>query len=119
MMQGVTRNPVAEPSLMGITQGAMFAVAMVGTSSTLYGLFGNMIAALIGALVSGVLVLLFSMKSARNMNLSRLLLAGNGVKYVFYFISNDHRTANESITKFSVLDFRWFSCHNMGECQIS
>lgn len=83
MMQGVTRNPVAEPSLMGITQGAMFAVAMVGTSSTLYGLFGNMIAALIGALVSGVLVLLFSMKSARNMNLSRLLLAGTALSTFF------------------------------------
>ena len=83
MMQGVTRNPVAEHSLMGITQGAMFAVAMVGTSSTLYGLFGNMIAALIGALVSGVLVLLFSMKSARNMNLSRLLLAGTALSTFF------------------------------------
>ena len=83
MMQGVTRNPVAEPSLMGITQGAMFAVAMVGTSSTLYGLFGNMIAALIGALVSGVLVLLFSMTSARNMNLSRLLLAGTALSTFF------------------------------------
>ena len=83
MMQGVTRNPVAEPSLMGITQGAMFAVAMVGTSSTLYGLFGNMVAALIGALVSGVLVLLFSMKSARNMNLSRLLLAGTALSTFF------------------------------------
>ncbi len=83
MMQGVTRNPVAEPSLMGITQGAMFAVAMVGTSSTLYGLFGNMVAALIGAVVSGVLVLLFSMKSARNMNLSRLLLAGTALSTFF------------------------------------
>ena len=83
MMQAVTRNPVAEPSLMGITQGAMFAVAMVGTSSTLYGLFGNMSAALIGALVSGVLVLLFSMKSARNMNLSRLLLAGTALSTFF------------------------------------
>lgn len=83
MMQGVTRNPVAEPSLMGITQGAMFAVAMVGTSSTLYGLFGNMIAALIGALVSGLLVLGFSMKSARNMNLSRLLLAGTALSTFF------------------------------------
>ena len=61
----------------------MFAVAMVGTSSTLYGLFGNMIAALIGALVSGVLVLLFSMKSARNMNLSRLLLAGTALSTFF------------------------------------
>ena len=83
MMQGVTRNPVAEPSLMGITQGAMFAVAIVGTSPSLYGLFGNMFAALIGALISGLLVLGFSMKSARNMNLSRLLLAGTALSTFF------------------------------------
>lgn len=83
MMQGVTRNPVAEPSLMGITQGAMFAVAIVGTSSSLYGLFGNMFAALIGAFMSGLLVLGFSMKSARNMNLSRLLLAGTALSTFF------------------------------------
>lgn len=83
MMQGVTRNPVAEPSLMGITQGAMFAVAIVGTSSSLYGLFGNMFAALIGALISGLLVLGFSMKSARNMSLSRLLLAGTALSTFF------------------------------------
>lgn len=83
MMQGITRNPVAEPSLMGITQGAMFAVAIVGTSSSLYGLFGNMFAALIGALISGLLVLGFSMKSARNMNLSRLLLAGTALSTFF------------------------------------
>ena len=83
MMQGVTRNPVAEPSLMGITQGAMFAVAIVGTSSSLYGLFGNMFAALIGAFMSGLLVIGFSMKSARNMNLSRLLLAGTALSTFF------------------------------------
>ena len=64
MMQGVTRNPIAEPSLMGITQGATFAIALMGASSGLLGLFGYMFAAFIGALVSGILVLLFRMKSA-------------------------------------------------------
>ena len=49
MMQGVTRNPVAEPSLMGITQGATFAIALMGASSGLLGLFGYMFAAFIGA----------------------------------------------------------------------
>ena len=83
MMQGVTRNPVAEPSLMGITQGATFAIALVGASSSLYGLLGNTLAAFIGALVSGLLVLGFSMKSARNMNMSRLLLAGTALSTFF------------------------------------
>lgn len=83
MMQGVTRNPVAEPSLMGITQGATFAIALVGANQTLYGLFGNTAAAFIGAMVSGLLVLGFSVRSARNMNISRLLLAGTALSTFF------------------------------------
>ena len=87
MMQGVTRNPIAEPSLMGITQGATFAIALMGASSGLLGLFGYMFAAFIGALVSGTLVLLFSMKSARHMNMSKLLLAGTALSTFFISMS--------------------------------
>lgn len=83
MMQGVTRNPVAEPSLMGITQGATFAIALLGMSSSLYGLLGKTMAAFVGAIISGLLVLAFSMKSARNMNMSRLLLAGTALSTFF------------------------------------
>ena len=28
IMQGITRNPIAEPSVMGITQGATFMIAL-------------------------------------------------------------------------------------------
>lgn len=83
MMQGVTRNEVAEPSLMGITQGATFAIAIAGANSAIYGLLGNTVAAFIGAMISGLLVLAFSMKNARNMNLSRLLLAGTALSTFF------------------------------------
>ena len=83
MMQGVTRNEVAEPSLMGITQGATFAIAIAGANGTIYGLLGNTVAAFIGAMISGLLVLAFSMKNARNMNLSRLLLAGTALSTFF------------------------------------
>lgn len=83
MMQGVTRNPVAEPSLMGITQGATLTIAILGASPMIYGLLGNTTAAFIGAMMSGLLVLAFSMKSARNMNISRLLLAGTALSTFF------------------------------------
>lgn len=83
MMQGVTRNPIAEPSLMGITQGATLAIAIAGASQSIYGLLGNTAAAFVGALFSGLLVLAFSMKNARNMNLSRLLLAGTALSTFF------------------------------------
>ncbi|WP_167959112.1 FecCD family ABC transporter permease [Anaerosporobacter faecicola] len=83
MMQGVTRNPIAEPSLMGITQGATFSIALASASPFLYGAMGNTMAAFLGAMISGLLVLGFSMKSARNMNLSRLLLAGTALSTFF------------------------------------
>ena len=83
MMQGVTRNPIAEPSLMGITQGATLAIAIAGASQSIYGLLGNTVAAFIGALFSGLLVLAFSLKNARNMNISRLLLAGTALSTFF------------------------------------
>lgn len=87
MMQGVTRNPIAEPSLMGISQGAMLAVAIINAVPSLIGLGGNMVAAFVGATVSGGLVLLFSMQNARNMNLSRLLLAGTALSTFFISIA--------------------------------
>lgn len=88
MMQGVTRNPIAEPSMMGITQGATLAIAIVSVNSSLYGLFGSTFAALLGALASGLLVLFFSMQNARNMNISRLLLAGTAMSTFFISLAS-------------------------------
>lgn len=88
MMQGVTRNPIAEPSMMGITQGATLAIAIVSASQSLYGLLGNTVAALTGALISGLLVLFFSMQNARNMNVSRLLLAGTALSTFFISLAS-------------------------------
>lgn len=79
MMQGVTRNPIAEPSLLGISQGAVFAAACfygggIGTNS------GNLIlAALLGAFISGGVILIFTMQNPGNMSISRLLLAGTAM----------------------------------------
>lgn len=88
MMQGVTRNPIAEPSMMGITQGATLAIAIVSVNSSLYGLFGSTLAAFLGALGSGLLVLFFSMQNARNMNISRLLLAGTAMSTFFISLAS-------------------------------
>ncbi len=88
MMQGVTRNPIAEPSIMGVSQGATLAIAIIGMSPTLYGMLGNSVAALIGAGVSGILVLLFSIQNARNMNISRLLLAGTALSTFFISLAS-------------------------------
>lgn len=87
MMQGITRNPIAEPSLMGISQGAMLAIAILNAVPSLMGLMGTMTAAFIGATISGILVLLFSMQNTRTMNLSKLLLAGTALSTFFISIA--------------------------------
>lgn len=83
LMQGVTRNPIAEPSLLGISQGATLFVACfyaAGIGATT----GNiMLAAFLGALLSGVMVLLFTMKNPGNMSITRLLLAGTAMSTLF------------------------------------
>lgn len=83
MMQGVTRNSIAEPSLMGISQGATLSVAIATAIPNFFWFGGRMTAAFIGALCSGLFVLFFSMQNARNMSLSRLLLAGTAMSTFF------------------------------------
>lgn len=87
MMQGVTRNPISEPSIMGVSQGAMLAVAIHKAMPGVFGIQSTMIAALIGAMISGGLVLIFSMKNVQNANLSKLLLAGTAISTFFISIS--------------------------------
>ena len=36
IMQGITRNPIAEPSVMGITQGATFMIAVAFVLQRIY-----------------------------------------------------------------------------------
>src|SRR5699024_3149756 len=74
MMQGVMRNPIAEPSVLGMTQGASLAVAISAVSPVIS--TGNFFMALIGAFISGILILLFTMQRASNQSISRILLAG-------------------------------------------
>lgn len=88
VMQGITRNVIAEPSIMGVTQGATLAVAIASVHASVYGLMGNTLAALSGAFFSGLLVLLFSMQSTSNMSLARLLMAGTAISTFFLSLAS-------------------------------
>lgn len=88
LMQGVTRNPIAEPSLLGISQGATLVVAVfyaLGKSATLLGTLG---ASLAGALVTGFVVIIFALYNPSNMSVSRLLLAGTALSTFLISITN-------------------------------
>ncbi|WP_252254132.1 iron ABC transporter permease [Clostridium sp. ZBS12] len=84
IMQGITRNPIAEPSVMGITQGATFMIAVTFVLQRIYpnlvvGSFGIMIFAFMGASISGLLVYFISSKSARKVDTVKLALAGTAL----------------------------------------
>lgn len=76
VMQGITRNPIAEPTILGMSQGATLAVAVSIVILKIGSTNGQVFLSMIGAVVSGAFVLLISMRKTSNMDLSRLLLAG-------------------------------------------
>ena len=79
MIQGVTRNPIAEPSILGVSQGATLIIAIfyaLGIGITTQNV---MIASLIGALATGLIVLGFISRKANNGSISKLLLAGTAM----------------------------------------
>ncbi len=75
-MQGITRNPIAEPTILGVSQGATLAVAIsavyLGKSSG----FSVVVLAMLGAIVSGGFLLLVSLRTSASHNMAKLLLAG-------------------------------------------
>jgi iron complex transport system permease protein len=76
LMQGVTRNPLAEPGILGINAGAAFAVVsaiyLVGVSS----ISGYVVFSLLGAVVSAVLVYALGSAGAGGATPVKLALAG-------------------------------------------
>lgn len=84
IMQGITRNPIAEPSVMGITQGATFMIAVALVlqrinPNIVLGSFPRMIFAFLGASISGLLVYFISSRSARKVDPVKLALAGTAM----------------------------------------
>lgn len=78
VMQGLFRNPLADPGLLGISSGAAVAVALwvvIPLSlPALVMLYAPMLAAFIGALVATFAIFILSQQ--RDSSLSRLLLVG-------------------------------------------
>ncbi|MDA8504239.1 iron ABC transporter permease [Citrobacter sp. Awk 2] len=98
IMQGLFRNPLADPGLLGISSGAACAVALwvvlpVSLPALLM-LYAPMMAAFLGALAATVVIFILSQQ--RDGSLSRLLLVGIAINAlcgaavgVLSWISND------------------------------
>lgn len=83
MMQGVTRNPLADCGLLGINAGASFALALcLGVFSTMD--FGwSVLASMAGATVAALLVFGSMRVGRRSFDTGRLVLAGLAVSMLF------------------------------------
>lgn len=98
VMQGLFRNPLADPGLLGISSGAACAVALwvvlpVSLPALLM-LYAPMLAAFLGALAATVVIFILSQQ--RESSLSRLLLVGIAINAlcgaavgVLSWVSND------------------------------
>ncbi|ROL77518.1 iron ABC transporter permease [Pseudomonas vranovensis] len=100
VLQAVTRNPLADPHLLGVTSGATLgAVLVVLHIGELLGVLTLPLAAFIGALCSMLLVLAIASRHGR-LDSDRLLLCGVAVAFVMMAAANlllflgDHRASS-------------------------
>lgn len=98
-LQAVTRNPLADPHLLGVSSGAALgAVLVVLYLGEFLGVFSLPLAAFIGAAGSMLLVLAVARRGGR-LDSDRLLLAGVAVSFVLMALVNlllytgDHHAA--------------------------
>lgn len=83
MIQGVTRNPIAEPSILGVSQGATLVIAIFYAAGIGITTKNVMIASFIGALITGLIVLGFISKKANNNSIAKILLSGTAMSTFF------------------------------------
>lgn len=83
MIQGVTRNPIAEPSILGVSQGATLIIAIFYATGIGITTKNVMIASIIGAFFTGIIVLGFISKKANNSSIAKILLAGTAMSTFF------------------------------------
>jgi iron complex transport system permease protein len=79
IIQGLTRNPLADPGLLGITAGANLALAMTIAFIPSANYFGMMVACFIGAAVGTVMVLSIGVARKGGFSPFRIVLAGAAV----------------------------------------
>ncbi|MFT4228604.1 FecCD family ABC transporter permease [Micropruina sp.] len=76
LIQAVTRNPLADPGILGVNAGAAFALAMGTGLAGVSGPFGTLTLAFVGAFGASVLVYLIGSVGRGGASPVRLILAG-------------------------------------------
>lgn len=88
IMQGTTRNPLADSGLMGISSGATFAMALCFAFLPGHNYGQTMLFACLGAAIATGLTYLISSMGKRGMTPQRLVLAGMSISMLFAALSS-------------------------------
>ncbi|RKQ32708.1 iron ABC transporter permease [Oceanobacillus halophilus] len=88
LMQGMTRNPLASPSIMGVTDGAAFALVIMLAFFPTVSNFGLTIASFIGAGLAVALIFTIGSFSAGGLTPIKLALAGVAIATMLRSISS-------------------------------
>lgn len=118
-MQGLFRNPLADPGLIGISSGAALAVAVVivlagGTLSGFLGLYSLGLAAFVGGLLTCLVIFRFARLSG-HFSVTYMLLAGiaitaltgSGIGFLTYISTDQQLRALSFWTMGSVSGALW------------
>lgn len=88
IMQGMTRNPLASPSIMGVTDGAAFALVLIMAFSPGVTTIGMTIASLVGAGIAVALVFMVGSLSTSGLTPVKLALAGVAIGTLLSSVSS-------------------------------
>ena len=103
IMQAMTRNPLADPGVLGINAGAAFVVVTVTAATGVTTRMGTLVASLLGAGVATALV--FAVSGSGGGSRSRLALAGIAVSAALASLTQAVLAANQ----FAFNEFRYWA----------
>lgn len=87
IMQGMTRNPLADPGLLGITAGGNFALAVTLTFLPSANYFTVMLACFAGTALGTLLVFGIGMVAKNGLTPVKLVLAGSAISAMLYALA--------------------------------
>lgn len=83
IMQGLTRNPLADPGILGVNAGAYFAMVVATVTFGITGTTGYMVAGVIGAFLAATLVYFVGSRGMSGTSPEKLVLTGVAAGSIF------------------------------------
>lgn len=87
VMQGVTKNPLADPALIGLNSGAGLGISILFALMSGPSFMLTILAGFLGAIVGGAIVLFLGMTKRGGFNIMRVILAGAAVSSLLSALS--------------------------------